>query len=81
MSVVLLSATALGLASCPLVEPLDSDEVRNVMHSNLFSIVGVPQILMRVGWPPVDADPLPSTPRRPLADVCQWLDDQSLTSA
>jgi nitroreductase len=81
MSVVLLSATALGLASCPLTESLESAEVRHTMHANLFSIVGVPQILLRLGWPPVDADPLPSTPRRPLTDVCQWLDDQSLTSA
>jgi nitroreductase len=81
MSVVLLSATALGLASCALDEPLESADVRDAMHANLFNIVGVPQILLRLGWPPVGADPLPSTPRRPLADVCQWLDDQSLTSA
>jgi nitroreductase len=81
MSVVLLSATALGLASCPLAEPLESAEVRHAMHTNLFNIVGVPQILLRLGWPQVDADPLPSTPRRPLADVCQWLDNQSRTSA
>jgi nitroreductase len=80
-SVVLLSATALGLASCLITEPLDSNEARHAMHANLFSIVGVPQVLLRLGWPPVDADPLPSSPRRPLADVCQWLDDQSLTSA
>jgi nitroreductase len=81
MSVVLLSATALGLASCPLAEPLESAEVRHAMQTNLFSIVGVPQILLRLGWPPVDADPLPSPPRRPLVDVCQWLDHQSLSSA
>jgi nitroreductase len=81
MSMVLLSATALGLASCALDEPLESAEVRDAMHANLFTIVGVPQILLRLGWPPVGADPLPSTPRRPLAEVCQWLDDQSLTSA
>jgi len=81
MSVVLLSATALGLASCPVAQALECAEVRDTMHTNLFSIVGVPQMLMRVGWPPVDADPLPSTPRRPLTDVCQWLGDQSLTSA
>jgi len=81
MSVVLLSATALGLASCVLDEPLETDQARHAMHANLFSIVGVPQMLLRLGWPPVGADPLPSTPRRPLADVCQWLDDQSLSSA
>jgi hypothetical protein len=81
MSVVLLSATALGLASCPVTEVLEGAEARDTMHTNLFNVVGVPQILMRIGWPPVDADPLPSTPRRPLTDVCQWTSDQSLTSA
>lgn len=81
VSVVLLSATALGLACCPVTEALQCGDVRDTMHTNLFSVVGVPQILMRVGWPPVNADPLPATPRRPLTDVCQWPHDQSLTSA
>jgi nitroreductase len=81
MSLVLLSATALGLASCPLPEPLESAEARDAVHTTLFNIVGFPQVLLRIGWPPVGADPLPSAPRRPLMDVCQWLDDQSLTSA
>jgi nitroreductase len=81
MSVVLLSATALGLACCPVTEALQCGEMREAMHKNLFKVVGVPQILMRVGWPPVDAEPLPSAPRRPLGDVCQWANDQSLTSA
>jgi nitroreductase len=81
MSMVLLSATALGLASCPVGEPLAAAETRDSMRANLFEVVGCPQMLVRIGWPPVDADPLPSPPRRPLVDVCEWLDHQSLTSA
>lgn len=81
MSLVLLSATALGLASCPVVEPLQSTDTRDALRARLFDVVGVPQMLVRVGWPPVDADPLPSPPRRPLVDVCEWLGHQSLTSA
>jgi nitroreductase len=80
MSLVLLSATAQGLASCPVAEPLETAEARDSVHANLFGLVGVPQMLLRIGWPPVDADPLPSPPRRPLADVSQWLGRQSLTS-
>jgi nitroreductase len=80
-SLVLLSATALGLASCPVAEPLETTEARDTVRDSLFSIVGFPQILLRIGWPPVDADPLPATPRRPLADVCEWLDHQSLNTA
>jgi hypothetical protein len=72
-SLVLLSATAAGLASCPVAEPLEIGEARDTVRANLFDIVGVPQMLLRIGWPPVDADPLPSAPRRPLADVSEWL--------
>jgi nitroreductase len=80
-SLVLLSATALGLASCPVAEPLETTEARDTVQANLFSMVGFPQMLLRIGWPPVDADPLPSPPRRPLADVSEWPAHQSLTSA
>ncbi|HKP39553.1 NAD(P)H nitroreductase [Mycobacterium sp.] len=80
-SLVLLSATALGLASCPVAEPLETSEARDTVQANLFSIVGFPQMLLRIGWPPVDADSLPSPPRRPLTDVAEWLGHQSLTSA
>jgi hypothetical protein len=31
-------------------------------------------MLLRIGWAPVNADPLPATPRRPLSDVVTWLD-------
>jgi nitroreductase len=77
---VLLSATAQGLASCPVAEPLETAEAREILQNNLFDVVGFPQMLLRIGWPPVDADPLPSPPRRPLGDVFEWLGRQSLTS-
>ena len=80
MSLALLSATSAGLASCPVAEPLETTEARDAMHALLFEIVGYPQMLLRIGWPPVDADPLPSPPRRPLADVAEWLRPQSLVS-
>lgn len=79
-SLVLLSATAQGLASCPVAEPLETVEARDMLQTNLFNVVGFPQMLLRIGWPPVDADPLPSPPRRPLEDVSEWLGRQSLTS-
>jgi nitroreductase len=73
-SLVLLSATALGLASCPVTEPLEIVETRDAVQIEVFGISGFPQMLLRIGWAPVNADPLPSTPRRPLADVVEWLD-------
>lgn len=74
-SVVLLTATALGLASCPSIEPLADDTTRESLRENVFGEYGaVPQMLVRIGWAPVNADPLPATPRRELAEAVEWLD-------
>ncbi len=74
-SVVLLTATALGLASCPITEPLEIAETREAVRRDVFGTDGYPQMLLRVGWAPVNADPLPSTPRRDLSEVVVRLDD------
>jgi Nitroreductase family len=71
---MLLSATALGLASCPVTEPLEITETRDAVRREVFGISGIPQMLLRVGWAPVNADPLPATPRRPLQEVAEYLD-------
>jgi nitroreductase len=71
-SLVLLSATALGLASCPVTEPLELHETRDAAQTDVFGDSGYLQMLLRIGWAPVDADPLPSTPRRPLEEVVEW---------
>ncbi len=68
-SLVLLTATAQGLASCPVTEPLEVGETRDVIRADAFGDESFPQMLVRVGWAPVNADPLPSTPRRPFDDV------------
>jgi hypothetical protein len=73
-SLVLLTATALGLATCPVSEPLEVAETREAIRADVFGDEEFPQMLLRVGWAPVNADPLPSTPRRPLADVVTRLD-------
>ncbi len=71
-SLVLLTATTLGLASCPVTEPLEIDETRAAVRDDVFGDSGHPQMLLRVGWAPVNADPLPSTPRLPLSAVATW---------
>lgn len=71
---VLLTATALGLASCPITEPLEISEIRDEVGTDVFGGSGYPQMLLRIGWPPANADPLPETPRRPLSDVVIWPD-------
>lgn len=74
-SLVLLSATAMGLATCPMTEPLEVAETRAAVRADVFGTSGYPQMLARVGWAAVDAEPLPSTPRRPLPEVVNWLHD------
>ena len=72
-SLVLLTATALGLASCPITEPLEITETREAVRADVFDFNEFPQMMLRVGWAPANADPLPSTPRRPLSDVAARL--------
>ena len=71
-SVVLLTATAMGLACCPITEPLEIAETRDAVRADVFGASGHPQMLLRVGWAPINADPLPSTPRRKLSRVVEW---------
>lgn len=71
-SIVLLTATSLGLASCPVTEPLEIVETREMVRSDVFGTSGYPQMLLRVGWAPINADPLPPTPRRDLAGFVEW---------
>jgi len=69
-SLVLLSATAMGLASCPITEPLEIVETREEVRTDVFGSDAYPQMLIRLGFPRVDAEPLPATPRaRPQKDA------------
>ena len=63
LSAVLLQATALGLASCPLSQPLEIGSTRRVLHEGVVDDTLSPQLVLRLGWPPV-GPPLPVTPRR-----------------
>ncbi|WP_199433758.1 Acg family FMN-binding oxidoreductase [Qaidamihabitans albus] len=67
-SAALLTATTLGLACCPLTEPLENPHTREQIR-DLVAEDNAPQMVLRVGWAPVNADPLPSTPRRPVDEV------------
>jgi nitroreductase len=71
-SVVLLTATSTGLASCPVTEPLETPETRAAVRADIFGDSSHPQMLLRVGWAPINADPLPATPRRELSDFVEW---------
>ncbi len=69
LSAVLLAATELHFASCPLTQPMEVDTTRAVLQYQVLHGVAVPQIVVRVGWAPIGSNRLPATPRRPLDDV------------
>lgn len=71
-SMVLLTATSMGLASCPITEPLEIRETWDAVRADVFGANSFPQMLLRIGWAPVNADPLPATPRRELDDIVTW---------
>ncbi|MGY4651218.1 Acg family FMN-binding oxidoreductase [Mycobacterium sp. URHB0021] len=74
VSLVLLTATALGLASCPISEPLEIAKTREGLREDVFEDEQFPQILVRVGWAAVNADSLRATPRRALTETVTQLD-------
>ena len=43
------------------------------VRADVFGNAGYPQMLLRIGWAPVNAEPLPTTPRRPLTEVAEWV--------
>ncbi|MBB3752696.1 nitroreductase [Mycolicibacterium sp. BK634] len=73
-SAVMLTATAQGLASCDVSEVLEVDDTRAALRTSTFDGERFPQAVLRVGWPPLNAEPLPATPRRPLGEGVRWLD-------
>jgi nitroreductase len=78
-SAVLLAATRMGLAGCPLTQPLEVPATREVVRTEVLHAEFVPQMVLRIGWPPRDPNPFPATTRRPVAAVLTWrTDDQGL---
>jgi hypothetical protein len=71
LSAVLLHATDVGLATCPLSQPLEVDSTYRAVRDDLLGGRLAPQVLIRVGWGP--QAPLPPTPRRPLDDMVELI--------
>ncbi|WP_068269410.1 Acg family FMN-binding oxidoreductase [Aldersonia kunmingensis] len=69
MSDFLLTATKMGLASCPMSEALEFPDLRGMIRNEIATENAFPQMIVRVGWPIAGAQELPPTPRRPIEDV------------
>jgi hypothetical protein len=72
-STVLLTATDLNLATCPLSQALEIADTRAAIQEQVLDGAAVPQLIVRVGWAPTAAEPLPQSPRRPLEEVIDFL--------
>ncbi|SFR02059.1 Nitroreductase family protein [Lentzea waywayandensis] len=68
-SAVLLEATSAGLAACPLSQPLEVKHTKELVRDHVLGDSMSPQMVLRIGWAALNADPLPPTPRRPTSDV------------
>ncbi|BBX19266.1 nitroreductase [Mycolicibacterium duvalii] len=67
LSDLTLSASALGLASCPLTEPLRDARNRLALACEVFDGEAYPQALLRLGR--ASGDPLPPMKRRSVAET------------
>ena len=72
LSHIMLTATAMGLASCPLTEPLNDMRNRLALACQVFDGEAHPQTLIRLGLPPTDDTPAPLTERRPVGEITTW---------
>jgi nitroreductase len=74
MSAVLLRATELELATCPLSQPLEVADTRQTLRDVVLHGTLSPQLILRIGWPPAGAPAIPPTPRRRLTEIVEVLD-------
>ncbi|MDA0253208.1 MAG: nitroreductase [Actinobacteria bacterium] len=72
LSQITLTATAMGLASCPLTEPLNDMRSRLGLACEVFDGEAHPQALIRLGLPPVEAMARQPTERMPVSETTTW---------
>ncbi|MFB9905380.1 Acg family FMN-binding oxidoreductase [Allokutzneria oryzae] len=72
-SAVLLRATSFQLASCLLSQPLETPRTRALVQQRVLGGALFPQLVLRVGWAHVTAEPLPASPRRAASEITEPL--------
>lgn len=75
LSAVLLAATRTGLATDPISQLLEVAATRAQLRAAVLGDAAEPQLLLRLGWAPMSAIPVPLTGRRSVADTLEYLDD------
>jgi nitroreductase len=72
-SAALLIATSLGLATCPLSQPLEVPGTRALIRDEVLDGAARPHLILRTGWAPIAATPPPRSPRRATGDTIDWV--------
>jgi hypothetical protein len=72
-SAALLTATDLGLATCPLSQPLEVAGTRSRIRAQVLDSTAYPHLIVRTGWLPTSAPPLGHSPRRPTENTIDYL--------
>ncbi len=74
LSAVLLTATRLGLATDPISQPFEIEDTRLELRRVCLDDRAEPQVLVRFGWAPPSASPVPPTGRRPVTETIDAFD-------
>ena len=72
LSAVLLEATVIGLATCPISLPIEVPAARRMLRSAVFGGGYYPHVIVRVGWAHINQQSPPPTPRLDLESVFDW---------
>ncbi|MCL9758171.1 nitroreductase [Frankia sp. AiPa1] len=73
---LLVMATAAGVAASPLGQAIDLEATRTLVREATGGF-GMPQMILRVGYPDLAATPLPPTRRRQITEVLDLADGSS----
>jgi hypothetical protein len=69
----LLTATSIGLATCPLSQALEVTSTRTLIRDRVLDGAAHPHLILRTGWTPIAAPPPPRSPRRATDDTVGYL--------
>jgi hypothetical protein len=72
-SAALLTATEVGMATCPLSQALEVADTRGRIRDQVLDGAAFPHLILRTGWAPTAAPLPPESPRRATGDTVGYM--------